>query len=323
MIFKNKYNELRSGWMLIMAILVYYLVQVIAMICFIVIAALTGRAGDIESLLNIEGLSISPIFNSIIYPLMICAMFLLFWSVYKRPIRQIGFYSSGWFRQLLFGGLFGIVLIIIQISILLISGTGRIKNTDFSGLISGYFWSGLLLFIYVGFFEEILSRGIMMTALKTTRNKWVIILLPSVLFGFMHIFNNNVTVFSLVNIMLAGVLFSYLLIKTGRLWAPIGLHITWNFFMGNVFGIPVSGNSFSAIINIQFIGPDWLTGGAFGLEGGALCTLAIASGLIFTHFCIKQSVGFWDVNSYMPLQRGPVTAIYLDNVSEGADENVN
>ena len=95
-----------------------------------------------------------------------------------------------------------------------------------------------------------------MTTLKTTRCKWAIIGIPSVLFGLMHIFNPNAAALPIFNVALIGVLFSYLFIKTGRLWAPIGFHFTWNFFQGYIFGVPVSGTNVpaSALMSTVFTG---------------------------------------------------------------------
>ena len=233
-------------------------------------------------------------------------MLLLFWLVYKRPIRQVGLHTAGWYKHLLFGGAFGTAAILLATIILLVTGTARFDSADWNGLLNALFWIGLMRYIFVGFFEELLSRGVMMTALKTTRNKWIIIFLPAVIFGLLHALNDNVTFFSLCNIALVGVLFAYLFIRTGRLWAPIGFHITWNFVQGNVLGIPVSGGSDFSVIQTLFTGPDWLTGGAFGVEGGAACTLVLALGLAFVHFCIKQRDYCWRIDSDLPLTRGPI-----------------
>jgi len=298
MIFKNKHGEFRSGWMLVLVVLVFIFLQLIAALIFGTGMALIGVDASYDEI------QFSPIYNTIAYSLSIGGMLLLFWLVYKRPFRQIGFYSNGWLKHLLLGGLSGIVFITLQVLILLTTGAGRIERVDLNAFSDGLFLSALLLFLFVGFFEEILTRGVMMTALKTTRNIWLIVLIPSAIFGLMHALNDNVTFYSLINLILAGILFSYLFIKTGRLWAPIGLHITWNTFMGNGFGIPVSGISIPSIIKVEFTGPDWFTGGTFGLEGGLLCTIMMIGGLIFIHFFVKQADGFWSIDSDMPMVRG-------------------
>jgi hypothetical protein len=62
---------------------------------------------------------------------------------------------------------------------------------------------------------------------------------------------------------------------------PWGIHFGWNTVLGLVFGLPVSGlTDFSVIVKSRALGPKWLTGGAYGIEGGALGTIVIVLGLL-------------------------------------------
>jgi len=75
---------------------------------------------------------------------------------------------------------------------------------------------------------------------------------------------------------------------TKSLWLPIGYHITWNYFQGNVFGFAVSGTTPNGIYGVEVAeGRNWLTGGAFGLEGGILATVLILAGFIATRLYVK------------------------------------
>ena len=54
---------------------------------------------------------------------------------------------------------------------------------------------------------------------------------------------------------------------TNSLFFPIGIHWTWNFSQGNVFGFPVSGTSVdNSLITPVISGNELLTGGEFGPE---------------------------------------------------------
>ena len=99
-------------------------------------------------------------------------------------------------------------------------------------------------------------------------------------FGFAHLNNPNVTFFSLVNVTFAGVWLSLAYFKTQTLWFPIALHFSWNFFHNHIFSFPFSGIQFEKIdfLVLAQSRPLWLTGGAFGPEGGALATLRVSCG---------------------------------------------
>jgi hypothetical protein len=67
-------------------------------------------------------------------------------------------------------------------------------------------------------------------------------------------------------------------LRTRSLWLPFGLHWSWNWAQASLLGLPVSGISRLApapLLNAMNLGPDWLTGGAYGIEGGAACTIAL------------------------------------------------
>ena len=150
----------------------------------------------------------------------------------------------------------------------------------------------IILFVCVGFSEELFYRGYFLTNLaegfnfKNLGSKYSIVIaasLSSLLFGAFHLGSPNASIVSTINIILWGVLFCVPYILTGSLAIPIGIHITWNLFQGNVFGFPVSGSTFSletvTFFSIKQGGPELWTGGAFGPEGGLLTLLALIVGL--------------------------------------------
>jgi len=151
----------------------------------------------------------------------------------------------------------------------------------------------LLIFICVGFYEELLMRGYLLPNLAQGLNfprlgsRWALgiaWLLTSVGFGLTHAWNPNAGALSTVLITTAGLMLGLGPILTGKLGLSVGLHIAWNWFQGSVFGFAVSGAQFgpASIFTLRLTGPVLWTGGAFGPEAGLLGAVAIlaATGLI-------------------------------------------
>lgn len=158
----------------------------------------------------------------------------------------------------------------------------------------------LLQMASVGFYEELMSRSYLLTNLKeaftfsvvTPQTATIIaIALSSLLFSFAHAANPNVTFFALLNIVLAGVMLALPYVFTGRLAYSIGLHFSWNFFQGGIFGFRVSGLTIQhSVIQVQQSGNPIWTGGSFGPEGGLIGTITLLLlCIIFVYLGYKQN----------------------------------
>ena len=165
--------------------------------------------------------------------------------------------------------------------------------------------SSLIAYVCVGIYEELQSRGYhlknLAEGLRFAKPKGAVLvatLISSVIFGLMHAGNPNANVISTFNLFLAGLFLALGYILTGELSIPIGLHITWNFFQGNVFGFPVSGTDAGAtFIAIEQGGPPLVTGGAFGPEAGLIGIAAMILGGILTILWVRLRygrVGIWE-----------------------------
>ena len=146
----------------------------------------------------------------------------------------------------------------------------------------------LVVFGLVGFYEEAFSRGYGLTNLAEGLNlpflgpKRAVVaawLISSVLFGVGHALNPHSSWISTLGVTAAGLQLGLGYVLTGRLGISIGLHFSWNFFQGNVFGFPVSGRDFQvSFLGILQGGPGVWTGGDFGPEAGLLGFLACLLG---------------------------------------------
>ena len=174
----------------------------------------------------------------------------------------------------------------------------------------------LIVFTVVSLTEELLARGYYIRNLAeglvvrplgakgAVLAAWIV---SSLLFGLVPARNPNATWISTSALMLAGLFLGLGYILTGSLALPIGLHLTWNFFQGSIFGFPVSGIAFNVatLITIKQQGPVIWTGGAFGPEAGLLGILAIlvGGGLIL----------WWVQYSYGEVRLVTALACYPDN----------
>lgn len=143
--------------------------------------------------------------------------------------------------------------------------------------------------VVVGFLEEFLFRGIVFRILQNWLGSWTALLLSVVVFALAHMGNEGATALALGCVAAAGLLLSAAYMLTQRLWLGIGFHIGWNFTQGGLFSVPVSGHPGKGMIQGVLTGPDWLTGGAFGVEGSALALAAVlAAGIALLAYAIKQ-----------------------------------
>ena len=143
----------------------------------------------------------------------------------------------------------------------------------------GRLWSMAAMGIGTGFFEELLFRGVLFRQVERVGGSWGALAVTSAFFGLAHIANPGATWFAAVAIAFeAGILLGGAYMLTRRLWLAIGLHAGWNFTQGWIFSVPVSGGKApEGLLLVQRHGPEWLTGGAFGLEASAVAMVVATS----------------------------------------------
>lgn len=283
----SELQVLRSGWRIVSLILLF----------------LGGNAvitGPIMALIkDVPGLPLNTIGTGLAYAILTLATWAVLRFIDKRPFHSAGLsFKANWGKELFQGLLFGSsmmsLIYVIELSAGMVVIEFRDLTTEQSAMI---FFHSFILYIIVGYGEELMFRGYMYQAFAEGTNKLIATLSLSLLFAAAHIGNPNVSVFGIINVGLAGVWLSLAYIKTKALWLPIGLHFSWNFFQGFVYSYPVSGTTSNNLqIGTAIVsGPEWITGGTFGPEGGALATgmLILCSVLIYRWSWVNPSQDIW------------------------------
>jgi hypothetical protein len=128
--------------------------------------------------------------------------------------------------------------------------------------------------------EELMFRGLPMVVAARAIGRWPAVVLLSVLFAFAHIKNPDVTPAGIGNIILAGIFLSLAFFSAGGMWTAFGAHLGWNVTLA-ALAAPVSGTPFDMpYIDYRMGSPAWLTGGAFGPEGGLIATGVLAAAAV-------------------------------------------
>lgn len=294
---KNKNGQVRSGWIVLAVMAAYYLIMYV--LSFLLIEAMrknlisTGdineATGELSAYVNWLNDVALPIIMQVLTDSVMILICVITWRfIMKRPAREMGLPAAGPVKKDCCAGmLLGIVCCTIVFLITITVGGGHVVSWVPRVTVPGVIW--ILVFVLVAFGEEILNRGFIMGALRRTRNIYFIMLVPSVIFGMIHLTNPNVTLLSVLNIILVGILFSYMYIKSGNIWMCIGYHFTWNTFQGVIYGMPVSGLNIPGFITTEFIHDNILNGGGFGVEGGVLTTIVCLLGFAFVRYYYRNS----------------------------------
>ena len=206
----------------------------------------------------------------------------------RENFVDIGFSIKKRSKDILYGLLAGIFMMGIGSLLLYFSGNLTYDTINFNliGLLQA-----VLLFIFVSINEEVFVRGYILRNMMGSMNKYIALVISSVLFMALHLLNPNLSLVAIINLFLAGILLGIGYIFTKNLWFPLALHFSWNFFQGPIFGFEVSGTNTDSLISHTIQGSELLTGGKFGLEGSllatGLCSIAI---IIFWMVYKKQDI---------------------------------
>lgn len=276
--FTDHQGHLRSGWRVAIFVVAFLVCAQLGQVLLVtVLGTVTHR--------SFADLSASPWYAASGNAAILLSAMLIGWlcgALFEElPFRALGCLPErGWLKHFLIGSVIGALSLILAAGLAaLLRGIHFTVDQAGTRAIAKTFGISLVIFLFAAATEEILFRGYPLQTLTRANLAWVGVLITSVPFAAVHLANPNaVTGFTFVNTALAGVWLATAYLRTRTLWLPFGLHWSWNWTQASLLGLPVSGITRIApapLLHAFDAGPDWLTGGAYGIEGGAACTIAL------------------------------------------------
>ncbi|MEO8909248.1 MAG: type II CAAX endopeptidase family protein [Gemmatimonadaceae bacterium] len=133
-----------------------------------------------------------------------------------------------------------------------------------------------ILLLPAAFFEELFIRGYVFALLRRAAGWRLALIVTSIVFGLLHVANPGADAESILAVIVAGFFLGGILLVTRSLYAAGAAHFAWNWVMAGGLHIAVSGlPSRDPDYKVVETGPDWLTGGPWGPEGGAAAVAAM------------------------------------------------
>lgn len=284
-VFINSAGRLRSGWRVLIFILVY--------VSLLFLLSTLVRISYAVGLRIAPDRSLSAFAEDFVFRLILLASALFAGYLCNRwleglPWRALGLtLHAWWWRDFMVGSAIGVASLALATAIAAAAGGLRFTASPRTMLLQVVqtLVMSALLFIFAALAEEALFRGYPLQTLARARLAWLAILLTSLPFAAVHLTNPNVVKgFTFINTALAGVWLAVAYLRTRSLWLPLGVHWAWNWALGSLFGLPVSGITTIApnpLLHGTDLGPAWLTGGSYGIEGGLAGTIALVISIIF------------------------------------------
>jgi membrane protease YdiL (CAAX protease family) len=261
-------NGLRAGWRL----LIYFLLVagLSAAVVLVIRAAFSIQRGlpSVVMLIASEAVQFAVVFAAAVIMARIENRPS---GVYGLPARE-AFGGKFWM-----GFLFGLVEVSLLIGLIAAFGGYSFGPLALHGNeILRWALIHLVLFVFVGFFEEFLFRGYTQNTLAEGIGFWPAAFVLSLGFGAVHLSNPGEGWVGAASVAVVGLFFCFTLRRTGNLWYAVGLHASFDWGETFLYSVPNSGTVMQGHLSDALLhGPKWLTGGTVGPEGSVFCFLTM------------------------------------------------
>jgi membrane protease YdiL (CAAX protease family) len=208
----------------------------------------------------------NPIIHCVSILVLLGSYFFLFRLYDKRKITELSLKNLP--KEMFGGFLFGFLTISLSVFILYLLGYYQVISITTTNYPVKLFTTLLV----AALIEDLLHRGLIVREMENWLGTHVAIVIGMVV-ELQHIFNPHSNLFSFFYYLIWGFSMAMMFIYTKRIWLPYFFHIGWNFaqpFYGsNLTGLDDMGS----IIQSEFSGPEFLTGGAVGIEDSIFTAL--------------------------------------------------
>lgn len=206
--------------------------------------------------------------------------------VEKRTLADMEIkWGYGFIKSIVKGLLLGIGLVALMLAFLMVFGQYSFESLENASPSSLFVW--FAAYFIQASSEELMCRGFLQTSLSRRLKTRTAVIISSIMFAFPHMsslseMNGTFQLIAVINLLLVSILFSLAMISEKSLGMACGIHIGWNYFLGSIFGLEVSGRSVTGSMFRFMLQSDKniLNGGSYGIEASILpipiLTLCIA-----------------------------------------------
>ena len=279
--------RLHPVWRALLYLVACLVPQVVASFVALAIGGLFGieslslgglAGGRIEGVLFVSALAA---------PLLVPLTAAFTYGLDRRPLSSIGArWPAGGPRAGLRHGVWAVLatLAVLGLWLAIVAAVATVRVKGFAPeFVAGPSWwpgapGGLALALFgAGFLlqsggEEWMLRGYVFHALAERWRWWLAALASASVFAVLHAGNPDASWPALANTALIGFLYAEVVRRTGSLLEVAISHGVWNFSLGCIASLPVSGTRAFRLLDVSVAGPELLTGGGYGPEGSLLLT---------------------------------------------------
>jgi len=261
----------------------------------------------------------------LVYPFILLCLIFCRRILDRRSLVSLGFRPGRAWREAGAGILCGALAISFLFGVLWLSGAVAIGGPSPEAFEAGALTSLAialalaLTFGCIGLMEEFAFRGYALHNLNAWLGWRGAVVLQAIAFAAIHPLNQLKpgaslaglfwdARWALINIALIAVFFAQCYRKSGALWFPIGFHAAWNFFLGVVWSLPVSGLGTFHLLDVTAENSVW-SGGTFGAEASPLLTPILAALIYIVHRQPDHAQAILDLNLLSPNYVAPVETV--------------